>query len=120
MLSSLFIDYIASGNFTRALEEFDVNEDGLIDYGEFIEIERRYPMILFPAFRLQDVMQTYSLGSRAWVKLLEKYNYKQQVEEYKIIHDGKMPPEEPIRDCLKYVFPGLFSKRVYAAIQKSH
>jgi hypothetical protein len=39
-----------------------VNEDGLIDYGEFLEIDRRYPLILFPAFRLQDVMQRNSLG----------------------------------------------------------
>jgi hypothetical protein len=49
-------------NFKRALQEFDVNEDGLIDYGEFLEIDRRYPLILFPAFRLQDVMQRNSLG----------------------------------------------------------
>ncbi len=50
------------GNFKRALQEFDVNEDGLIDYSEFLEIDRRYPLILFPAFRLQDVMQRNSLG----------------------------------------------------------
>ena len=50
------------GNFKKALQEFDVNEDGLIDYGEFLEIDRRYPLILFPAFRLQDVMQRNSLG----------------------------------------------------------
>ncbi|RYG62973.1 EF-hand domain-containing protein [archaeon] len=49
-------------NFKKALEEFDVNEDGLIDYGEFLEIDRRYPLVLFPAFRLQDVMQRNSLG----------------------------------------------------------
>ena len=52
-------------NFTRALEDFDVNEDGLIDYKEFILIERRYPMILFPAFKLQDCMQRFSLGERS-------------------------------------------------------
>jgi Ca2+-binding EF-hand superfamily protein len=49
-------------NFRRALEEFDVNEDGLIDYSEFVEIDRRYPLVLFPAFRLQDVMQRNTLG----------------------------------------------------------
>jgi len=51
-------------NFKHALESFDVNEDGLIDYAEFLEIERRYPIILFPAFRLQDVMQKNSLGKK--------------------------------------------------------
>lgn len=50
------------GNFQRALDEFDVNEDGLIDYNEFVELDRRYPLVLFPAFKLQDMMQKYSLG----------------------------------------------------------
>jgi hypothetical protein len=51
-------------NFKKALEEFDVNEDGLIDYQEFGQIDARYPLVLFPAFRLQDVMQRNSLGKR--------------------------------------------------------
>ena len=34
-----------------------MNEDGLIDYSEFLEIERRYPG-LFPAFRLRDTMRS--------------------------------------------------------------
>ena len=50
-------------NFKRALEEFDVNEDGLIDYAEFLQIDSRYPLVLFPAFRLQDTMQRNSLGN---------------------------------------------------------
>jgi Ca2+-binding EF-hand superfamily protein len=49
-------------NFKNALETFDVNADGLIDYHEFVEIERRFPIMLFPAFRLQDAMQRKSLG----------------------------------------------------------
>lgn len=49
-------------NFRKALEEFDVNEDGLIDYSEFLELDRRYPLVLFPAFRLQDMMQRNTLG----------------------------------------------------------
>ena len=53
------------GNFKRALEEFDVNGDGLIDFVEFKTIYRRYPMILFPAFRLQDRMQKETLGKPA-------------------------------------------------------
>lgn len=52
-------------NFRKALEEFDVNEDGLIDYSEFLELDRRYPLVLFPAFRLQDMMQRNTLGAIA-------------------------------------------------------
>ena len=36
--------------FQNSSSVFDVNEDGLIDYSEFLEIERRYPLVLFPAF----------------------------------------------------------------------
>jgi len=45
-----------------------VNEDGLIDYSEFLTLDSRYPLILFPAFRLQDTMQRNSLGDdhRKW------------------------------------------------------
>jgi Ca2+-binding EF-hand superfamily protein len=50
-------------NFKKALTEFDVNDDGLIDYGEFKEIDRKFPLVLFPAFRLQDVMQRNTLGT---------------------------------------------------------
>ena len=53
------------GNFRNALESFDVNSDGLIDYPEFLAMERRFPMIMFPAFRLQDRLQKGSLGEWA-------------------------------------------------------
>ena len=32
------------GNYQRALEEFDRNDDGLIDFDEFRELNRRYPV----------------------------------------------------------------------------
>ena len=47
------------GNFATALEEFDQNDDGLIDFDEFQIINQRYPLVLFPAFHLQDRMQVY-------------------------------------------------------------
>ena len=34
-------------NFKDALESFDVNEDGLIDYPEFLEMEKRYVYSLY-------------------------------------------------------------------------
>ena len=34
----------------EALEEFDTDSDGLIDMDEFRILDRRYPMVLFPAF----------------------------------------------------------------------
>ena len=58
-------------NFRTALKEFDTNLDGFIDFHEFVEFERRYPVALFPAFRLQQAMQRRSLGEGAWIKIME-------------------------------------------------
>ncbi|KAG5183220.1 hypothetical protein JKP88DRAFT_149256, partial [Tribonema minus] len=57
------------GNFQLALEEFDQNKDGLIDFNEFKAMDKRYPLLLFPVYRLQDAMQKACLGESAWVKL---------------------------------------------------
>jgi hypothetical protein len=96
-------------NFRSALETFDVNEDGLIDYNEFLEMERRFPMILFPAFRLQDRMQKLTLGEGAWLKIMEYVHKHKKIEEYKATHGGKMPPEDLLTTVMRVVMPCLFS-----------
>ena len=100
-------------NFKRALEEFDVNEDGLIDYSEFLEIERRYPLIMFPAFRLQDTMQRSSLGEGGWLKVIENYERTKRVEEYKARNGGRPPPDSWEVAIGKLLLPCLFRERVH-------
>lgn len=84
------------GNFMRAMTEFDKcvraaprprvctegvvcltrcwchplmtrNDDGMIDFEEFQLLNRRYPSVLFPIFRLQDLLQKATLGAFASV-----------------------------------------------------
>jgi hypothetical protein len=106
------------------LTEFDVNEDGLIDYSEFLEIDRRYPLILFPAFRLQDVMQRNSLGERAWIKVIENYQESKRVEEYKAAHGGRAPPEPLGKKLGKIFLPCFFQEKIHikvgAAMEARH
>ena len=90
-------------NFKRALEAFDVNEDGLIDYAEFVLMERRYPLILFPAFQLQDTMQKHSLGETNWVKIQEKYASYRALEEFKANHNGRAPVETATQTFMKNI-----------------
>lgn len=96
------------GNFKRALEEFDVNEDGLIDYAEFLELDRRYPLVLFPAYRLQDTLQKNSLGEKGWVRVIEKFNKIKRIEEYKAANGGRLPPDPPLVALGKLFCPCFF------------
>ncbi len=36
--------------------------DGFVSFEEFKRMNDRYPMVLFPAFKLQDTMQRCTLG----------------------------------------------------------
>lgn len=40
------------------------NSDGLIDFDEFRAMDKAFPLLFFPAFRLQDSLQKHFLG--AW------------------------------------------------------
>ena len=51
---------------------FDVNDDGLIDFYEFKELNKRFPLILYPAFRLQDSMQKFTLGEQNWAEIFKR------------------------------------------------
>lgn len=76
------------GNYKTALQMFDSNNDGVIDYNEFTTMERKFPMILFPAFRLQDSMQKYTLGENLWTKIIEQTVLEQRKLKYQDAHGG--------------------------------
>lgn len=41
------------------------NSDGLIDFEEFRGMDKAFPLLFFPAFRLQDSLQKHFLGASA-------------------------------------------------------
>lgn len=101
-------------NFKTALQEFDVNEDGLIDYSEFLEIERRYPLVLFPAFRLQDIMQKLSMGEFVWLEVIADYAENRRIEEYRATHGGRAPPEPFMKKMSKIFCPCFVKQKNYS------
>ena len=62
-----------AGNFASAMQQFDENADGVIDFKEFRALNQKFPMLLFPAFRMQEGMQKLTLGATKWRKILEDY-----------------------------------------------
>jgi Ca2+-binding EF-hand superfamily protein len=93
------------GNFATALAEFDSNDDGLIDPDEFRELNRAYPMVLFPAFRFQDNLQRGSLGQNRWVQIQARKAKLAQLEEYRKNHKGQLPPVSSYIDIMSKILP---------------
>ena len=88
------------GNFGTAIQMFDVNDDGLIDFNEFVEIDRRFPLVLYPAFKLQDKMQRLTLGEKEWKSINVAVTRCQKDTEYREKHNGRPMPQPFIRGLL--------------------
>ena len=91
------------GNFGRALAMFDKNDDGLLDRDEFRDIDRRFPMMLFPAFRLQDRLQANTLGEKTWVRIIERLTWRDHADNYAAAHNGRRP-KKPLGQALSHFF----------------
>ena len=98
------------------LYSFHHLQDGLIDYGEFVAIDRRYPLILHPAYRLQDNLQKYSLGEKEWLKITERYFESKRIEEYRAAHGGKLPPLPIHKAIATAMCPCFFEERVHVKL----
>ena len=85
-------DPLFPGNFKNALERFDCNDDGLLDYKEFKEINKDFPMVFYPAFRIQDKWHKCCLGEQFWVDIAVNMQRRKYLEEYMLSHNGQLPP----------------------------
>ena len=46
----------------KILERFDTDKDGRLDFAEFVELDRQFPKLTFPAFKLQNLFMSSTLG----------------------------------------------------------
>jgi len=99
MIAELNARPMFPGNLQRTFESFDTNGDGLIEMEEFMELNRKFPMLMFPAFRLQDVMQKKTLGIRRWTQILRERNKRQKIEQFKAENRGLEPPGRKSSCC---------------------
>ncbi|TYZ68109.1 hypothetical protein PybrP1_008376, partial [[Pythium] brassicae (nom. inval.)] len=49
-------------NLKQALQSFDFDGDGKIDFGEFRQLHALFPSLLYPAFRMQQNMRIHTMG----------------------------------------------------------
>ena len=66
-LIDLLHDNMLNGNAKTAMEKFDKNGDGKIDFGEFTTMDKEFPMLLYPAYELQNKMMAATLGRKWWM-----------------------------------------------------
>jgi Ca2+-binding EF-hand superfamily protein len=95
------------GNFANALSEFDTDGDGMINMLEFQALNQRFPMILFPAFRMQDRMQKLTLGEQRWTEIWRLMHKKKTTIEFMNDHDGRFPPLSLCEALVKSLWTGV-------------
>ena len=100
-------DPLFSGNFFIALQNFDLNDDGLIDFDEFKDLNERYPMILHPAFRMQDKLQKHTLGEGEWVKVMANIKWHMDIRTY-TEREGEPPKRGIVGKLLEQYFKPCF------------
>ena len=57
---------------SQAILIFDKNGDGKIDYEEFCSADRTFPMLLWPAFKVQDIFRKETLGMKFFDELMHE------------------------------------------------
>lgn len=45
------------------------NHDGTVEFNEFVELARRFPLSLFPLYKLQIELHASTLGEAEWLKI---------------------------------------------------
>eukprot|EP00924_Labyrinthula_sp_SR-Ha-C_P003240 snap_masked-scaffold_15-processed-gene-3.1-mRNA-1 protein AED:0.13 eAED:0.13 QI:0/0/0/0.33/1/1/3/0/248 len=91
-----------AGSFKKALSAVDSSGDGLIDFQEFVELNKRFPMLAFPAFNLQDEFQKSTLGEKAWVDIMNQKKHSTFIDKFKNQNDGEAPSKSPCTKCKEF------------------
>ena len=88
-LIDLLHDNMLNGNAKTAMEKFDKNGDGKIDFGEFTIMDAEFPMLLYPAFNLQNKMMAATLGRKWWMDKQRELDDERIMERKKIADAAK-------------------------------
>jgi Ca2+-binding EF-hand superfamily protein len=105
---------IFPGNFKRMLQEYDLNEDGMLDFHEFRMMERTYPSILYPLFKVQDLVQTSTIGRQRYCNVMAEQQISAKLRQYMHTHKNTFPPCVGTWNKIKYQITGKHHLGKYA------
>ena len=60
----------------KVVDMIDINGDGVVSFDEFQNFNKRYPCMLFPAFKMQMALRKHIYGVRWWKNLTVQRNTK--------------------------------------------
>jgi hypothetical protein len=92
------------------------NPDGMMDFRQFKNSNTRFPLTLFPAFRLQDKIRQTILGAAAWLDISRRIEEEKEREIYRRKFNKEMPlsPVEQLCSLFKRQSRGVRAKKVAA------
>ncbi|OQR97940.1 hypothetical protein ACHHYP_09457 [Achlya hypogyna] len=92
-----------NGNFKKAMESFDKNNDGLLDLDEFQQINAQFPLVFYPLFQFQNKMLYNTLGWWKWYQITHREIKIAAWRHYMNTHLGREPPmtlEDQLLSCV--------------------
>jgi Ca2+-binding EF-hand superfamily protein len=92
-------------NFRLSIASFDKNADGMMDFEQFKQNDARFPLTLFPAYRLQDKIRSTVLGTSTWVDISKRIEEEKEKELYRRKFKSEMP------ESLVQKFCNLFKRK---------
>lgn len=92
-------------NFRLALGAFKKeSSDGMLSLEEFVEVNDKFPLVLFPVFRFQDSVMKKLLGRGVWMDVARRVLQEREADGYRRTHNGEDKPltfSEKYLSCFK-------------------
>jgi len=68
----------ASANISELINSLDNDGDGVISEQKFYQLEKIFPAVFYPVFRLQDRLRKATLGVTRWRRLVEAFDKQER------------------------------------------
>lgn len=109
----------------RALQEFDLTEDGNMSFETFESLIKKLPHLLYPAFRVQEKMQKRFMGRRFWKRKLTLYEEAKQLiiedeEQAKLAERRERKQREEYADDLRLSAIDMFVQKSKKKHRRRH